>query len=789
MRCKVILEFSGDGCPNRGGRPPTQFNAFAAHWLDVVERIFGLRIGQVEQLTAKQYRSRRLKCNPSEASSEVPTTKNRFDSQSWTICLTLIAACYVGTCLTAVAGAPSPPPLQVISVKNSLAVGTSGLIQSSFTPRGSLGNLEAVVQYGNRLIHFWRDNTLTEWRGGQTISTTATGPASIIQSSFKSRDHGNFEVVVQEGNQIVHYFHDNADLNLLWRRGQTISTRATGPASIIRSSFKSGKHGNFEVVVQEGTQIVHYFNDNADVNLPWRRGQTISARATGPATIIQSSFKSGEHGNFEVVVQEGNEIVHYFNDNSEVNVPWRRGQTISTRATGPASIIQSSLKSGDHGNFEVVVQEGRELAHYFHDNSDGNHPWKRGQTISTRATGSASIVQSTFKSGTHGNFEVVVPEGNQLVHYFHDNSDVNLPWRRAPQVFGGATAARSEKICQVSGNWEFQMRSPTRTLTDSRFELTGTDLGFPFEHNGRWFILFGDTRPRDRGQDDGRDSLAIVNGRDRDGCPQVSFVSDRFGGGVRFRPLKVPGVSLGFFEVPTGGFSAFGHMYAFQWTDHLQDLATGTFSDPIGHTALTRSDDDGRTFRRIYEDLGDRFVYVTPALVRRGTVAGLPPSSSGDGLLIWAAGAYRDSDPYLAYVPLVSEQALESKSSLHYFSGIDAVTGDPTWSQQELHAQPVFHSADPCIGEFSVTWEPNLRQWLMLYNCDPHGIIARRANDPWGPWSDPTVVFRHDVDGGFCTFMHAGLAAGCGAHLNDPASPVSGQSAPGESTRPMCCRS
>jgi hypothetical protein len=61
----------------------------------------------------------------------------------------------------------------------------------------------------------------------------------------------------------------------------------------------------------------------------------------------------------------------------------------------------------------------------------------------------------------------------------------------------------------------------------------------------------------------------------------------------------------------------------------------------------------------------------------------------------------------------------------------------------------------------------------------PGGIIARRANNPWGPWSDATVVFQHDVDGGLCTFMHAGRPAGCGEHLNDPASPVSGESKPG----------
>src|SRR5207245_2404576 len=67
-------------------------------------------------------------------------------------------------------------------------------------------------------------------------------------------------------------------------------------------------------------------------NLPWQRAQTITTRASGPGCIIQSDFGGGDHKNFEVVVLEGNELVHYFHDNSDVNLPWQRAQTI-TRAS------------------------------------------------------------------------------------------------------------------------------------------------------------------------------------------------------------------------------------------------------------------------------------------------------------------------------------------------------------------------------------------------------------------------------------------------------------------------
>src|SRR6202022_1231716 len=97
-------------------------------------------------------------------------------------------------------------------------------------------------------------------------------------------------------------------------------------------------------------------------------------------------------------------------------------------------IIQSEFHSDDHGNFEVVVLEGHQLVHYFHHKPDVNRPWQRGQTITDSATGPGCIIQSDFRGGDHGNFEVVVPEGNQLVHYWHDNSNVALPWGRAQVI-------------------------------------------------------------------------------------------------------------------------------------------------------------------------------------------------------------------------------------------------------------------------------------------------------------------------------------------------------------------
>src|SRR6266581_566652 len=117
-----------------------------------------------------------------------------------------------------------------------------------------------------------------------------------------------------------------------WRAGQTIPSPASGPGSLIRSDFGSTVHKNFEVVLWNGNELWHWWHDNSDVASPWQRGQLISANATGSGCIIQSDFGSGDHGNFEVVVPEGNDLVHY---NSDVSSGWQRGQVITSHATGP----------------------------------------------------------------------------------------------------------------------------------------------------------------------------------------------------------------------------------------------------------------------------------------------------------------------------------------------------------------------------------------------------------------------------------------------------------------------
>jgi hypothetical protein len=296
---------------------------------------------------------------------------------------------------------------------------------------------------------------------------------SLIQGNFGG-EQGNFEAVILEGDQLVHWWRDNTDPALPWKRGQVIVPQnVAGAGSIIQSDFGSGVHGNFEVVVPlfaaDGTQeLWHFWHDNSDVNLPWQTGQRIAKNVAGPGCIIQSDFRSGQHGNFEVIVPQvaadgSASLQHFWHDNSDVNLPWSAGQRVADDVVGPGTIIQSDFRSGEHGNFEVTamlpVADGSiDLWHFWHDNSDVSLPWERALRIAANVAGAGVIIQSDFSSGAHGNFEVVVRVGSSLGHFWHDNSNVALPWQHGQVITDSARGwgciIQSDSVDGGHGNLE-----------------------------------------------------------------------------------------------------------------------------------------------------------------------------------------------------------------------------------------------------------------------------------------------------------------------------------------------
>jgi hypothetical protein len=177
----------------------------------------------------------------------------------------------------------------------------------------------------------------------------------------------------------------------------------------------------------------------------------------------------------------------------------------------------------------------------------------------------------------------------------------------------------------------------------------------------------------------------------------------------------------------------------------------GGRSTLMGRTVLAEAvDNDPTRLQALYTVSrlaeGGRFINVSVHTV--GGWAGLP--FEGPALIVFGSGRYRQSDVFLACVPLGEVRRPEP---WRFFCGTDGHSS-PLWSPEERDAVPLFHQ--PQVGELSVSWVEPIGRWLMLYNAlSPRGINGRVAESPWGPWSEPELVFDPSWDGvGYGVFMH-----------------------------------
>jgi hypothetical protein len=314
-----------------------------------------------------------------------------------------------------------------------------------------------------------------------------------------------------------------------------------------------------------------------------------------------------------------------------------------------------------------------------------------------------------------------------------------------PQV--RAVAGSTRKVCQLTGDSDSGVPTPlpVRSQTVRRAHLLGTDLGISFSGPtpGTVHFLFGDSVPSNPGEHE-KDDDAVAFARadaDPEGCPDLTFYTDA---ADEYAPLKLAGFELGSFEVPTGGFATEGATFAI--------FATQAVDKPRHPTrsvlALSEHFPQERTFSYVEDLPPAKLLNVAVVLVDDTWRPGPRPTRA----LFFGTGAYRSStNVSLAAFPLET-----LRSGAHeWFAGRDSSAG-ARWSASEGQARPLFdRDGAGCMGELSVTWNPHLGSWLMLYDCtQPRGIVFRVAAEPWGPWSEPRVLFEPRADHGYCEFIH-----------------------------------
>ena len=296
----------------------------------------------------------------------------------------------------------------------------------------------------------------------------------------------------------------------------------------------------------------------------------------------------------------------------------------------------------------------------------------------------------------------------------------------------GSTA----KLEQLIGDQDKERHQPTLSRTVTRYGLLGTDLGYSFEHNGRAYFLFGDTVGR---LDRALDTIATRDASEPERGVRLDFLTV----GNNYLTIQPPGIRMGAFEVPVSGITLENQLYVVVSTDHSMDRTTD-------RSVLTKFIPPGtfKPLRTISQLPAGRFIKMSMH-AEPGPMTGLPPGAPF--VIIWGTGVYRKSDAYLSIVPAAN---FETGKGTRYFAGLDAA-GAPIWSENESDATPIVKNGT--MGDLSVTWCRDIGLWLMTYDSRPpaaQGVLFSYSRTPWGPWSQPQVVFNAVRDGALGKFIH-----------------------------------
>ena len=492
----------------------------------------------------------------------------------------------------------------------------------------------------------------------------------------------------------------------------------------------------------------------------------------GPASLLESWdrpawwSRPGRPRRLEALIGSPNAdgtltIHHHFCGQQRPDNPWLRGDLVSARALAPAALHQRG-RAGTAGHLLVAqIQEVEGLLEYtwavngsepdrwrrigvVPASAEDRPPWDGPEHAAEWGTGTV-IATATAASGLRSGWvQALVQVDASLYHLHRQRRGAQVRWLRHAclrladdEPFGEASEP-SRKLAQVSGERDSQPGGgrPGGTLSssESRAGVRGTDLGVRIDHDGRTFLLFGDTHWT-RPWLGTRDAIAEVLDPASD-RPEVRFHGS---------PLSIVGgrTTLREYDVPLDAFSLDGELYTFFTSNHFRNAQV------MGRSVLTRAprlavDPAVRSRPLRFAHLGTfsthRFINVSVQRV-------------GDLLYLWGSGAYRADDLRLARVDLTTPgladdlrrgSARAFLSATTYWAGSRPGDDGQRWSTEENQARPLLTPG--AHGEVSVRRVPELGRYLMLTMSgpdDPIGaaVVLRTAVHPFGPWSPRLRLF------------------------------------------------
>ena len=400
--------------------------------------------------------------------------------------------------------------------------------------------------------------------------------------------------------------------------------------------------------------------------------------------------------------------------------------SVFSRQTPPAVIARDA----NHLDLFVVGNDGRIWTNWWALGTNSNH-WNGWFPITDNPNDRSVSVFSKQTSPA-----VIARDAEDLDLFVVGNDGrIWTNWCGVAEV--QYVPASTRRVCQLTGDDD-----PEKLVhlnKTGKWGIGGTDMGIPVEHNDRLYIFLGDV-PSVEGKPNPNDADPIVFTTDTSPEPNGFEIIPILKGGPdpSFKPFTYKGRKyLGTNETPTGAFSYNSRCYVF--------IITGN-TEPVSY--LTSSVDPAEDFDRhgVISDNVGKFWQITPWIVQNADWEGLPPATTGEGLLLWG-NSY--NQVYLAWMPLDPGQ--HPPTGLKYFTGPGS-----TWCDEEQSAVPVFSTNGGT--QLSVGWIREARRWVMLYTRASPGapyesIVCRIGTTPWS-WSDEITLFNPVRDGAFTKYMH-----------------------------------
>lgn len=468
----------------------------------------------------------------------------------------------------------------------------------------------------------------------------------------------------------------------------------------------------------------------------------------GPASLIAGRGR-GRRARLEAVVLNGGRLEHYRRQLDRADRPWLRVGVVTDDAVGPGELALVA------GQLLARVPQAGGTVIYRHSEvgwQPTNQTWPAEVAASRTAPvlPEAPNAEAVATAVGRGWPQALTAEGESVFSYHRRPDGVWLRSSCLRVIDSHFEVAKncSTKVAQITGELDAtpapggeRRASLSRSLSTAG--IRGTDLGVRFEHDGRSFLLFGDTHWAKRPWLMTRDAIAEVHDGE---LPQVRFHGS---------PLRISSGTMREYDVPLDAISHGGELYGIFSADHFRNRVV------MGRSVLARAVDPALRLDparrnhpvrfRTLATLSERYFINVAAQLRPAAEV---PGCAGDGdvALLWGTGTYRASEVRLAMLDAAALAQLAgarsrvptAKLGLRYWAG------NGQWSTDEGAAVALFSPG--AIGELSVRWVPAVGRYLLLAAAgpdDPIGpaISLRWADSPAGPWT-PRLRLLDWVAGG-----------------------------------------